>query len=202
MSLRRLDLSNDFSVAEIRCIAKAAYHAESLEELHFLEIDAVDVQEISAMHQEMASKWKVTFGRLMITRYANWAEEFARFHEVLSDPESSEAVNILFASIDHTCNTPGISCGDHLTCLHLLGTMTDEGAARSLGLYLELTRSLRQLRMELRTSPDSARVILNSITMNRSIEQFYILGTWSVVGMCYSGGLKHVGRRLNVAAVL
>ncbi|KAL1471589.1 hypothetical protein MTO96_023574 [Rhipicephalus appendiculatus] len=175
-SLRRLDLSNNFSIAEIRCIAEAAHQAESLEELHFLDIGAEVVEPISALHQDMATKWKVTFGRLTMFRYFNWAEEFARFHELLSNPDSSDTVNLLFAPVGHACGPPGISCGDHLTCLHLFGDMTDEGTARSLGLYLQLTRSLRQLRMELRTSRESARAILNGITMNGSIEQLFIGG--------------------------
>ncbi|XP_049522016.1 uncharacterized protein LOC119450619 isoform X3 [Dermacentor silvarum] len=176
-SLQRLALTCDFSSAEIRWIIKAAHESESLKEVHFWEIREGDLEPISAVRQEMADKWKITIGRFCVSMYSDSAKQIAGFHEALPNPEKCDPLNLMFAPPGHSCDTLRVPCGDHLTSLLLTGgyfMKVPPEIARGLGLYLALTRSLRQLSMEFETSHDSARYIIEGIAKNKTIEWLHI----------------------------
>ncbi|XP_049268951.1 uncharacterized protein LOC119383907 [Rhipicephalus sanguineus] len=122
-SLQRLDLSNEFSVAEIRCIAEAARDAESLKELHFSVIGAEDVEPVSALHQE----WLLT-GRSRLVGFSvrdedweiltKWLTENRHLHSLQVTPYSSNH-KVLAKSLVTTLQTNYCVTNIQLEELHL-----------------------------------------------------------------------------------
>ncbi|KAL1471586.1 hypothetical protein MTO96_023571 [Rhipicephalus appendiculatus] len=98
-SLRRLALFKEFTDAEFRCIVEAAHHSKSLEELHFIHIYGEDVDQISAVQQEMVNNWKVTIGRLWIFAYFSSATELSCFHDILSQRGEAAAFKPIVCTI-------------------------------------------------------------------------------------------------------
>lgn len=177
-SLRCITVPHKFTIAEIRHLAEAANHSQSLEELRFFDITGDDVEPMSAMHQEMAPNWKVAIKVLWVHADPGTAALITRFHEALTKTEKREPLNLLFAPPDHQCRRVGAKCGDHLITIHLscrcFNNTVSLNVAKELALYLQLTNSLRELSIVFNTSEETAKIILEGIAKNKGIEYLHI----------------------------
>ncbi|KAH6936224.1 hypothetical protein HPB50_015004 [Hyalomma asiaticum] len=177
-SLRRITVPHKFTIAEVRHLAEAANHSQSLEELRFFDITGDDVESMSAMHQEMAPNWKVAIKVLWVFADPGTAALITRFHEALTKTEKREPLNLLFALPDHQCRRVGAKCGDHLITIHLscrcFNNTVSLNVAKELALYLQLTNSLRELSIVFNTSEETAKIILEGIAKNKGIEYLHI----------------------------